>query len=53
MTWTDTRGTKALALITQMSPTAWRHIMLNGHYIFQGNGKMIDLGDLAAGLNLG
>lgn len=44
---------KALSLITQMSPAAWRHILLNGHYTFQSNGKMIDLDALVAGLELG
>jgi hypothetical protein len=43
---------KALALITQISPTAWRHILLNGHYTFQSGGKMIDLDALVAGLEL-
>ncbi|XUP35099.1 hypothetical protein WAE31_11705 (plasmid) [Xanthomonas axonopodis pv. vasculorum] len=41
---------KALALITRMSPAAWRHILLNGHYTFQSDGKMIDLDALVAGL---
>jgi hypothetical protein len=40
-------------LITQISPTAWRHILLNGHYTFQSDGKMIDLDALVAGLELG
>lgn len=44
---------KALALITQISPAAWRHILLNGHYTFQSNGTMIDLYRLVAGLELG
>jgi len=44
---------KALALITQVSPTAWRHILLNGHYIFHSDGKPIDLDALVAGLDLG
>ncbi|ENA28045.1 hypothetical protein HMPREF1487_08948, partial [Pseudomonas sp. HPB0071] len=44
---------KALALITQMSPAAWRHILLNGHYTFQTDGKFIDLDALVAGLELG
>ena len=44
---------KALALITQMSPVAWRHILLNGHYTFQSDGKMIDLDALVAALKLG
>jgi hypothetical protein len=29
---------KAVALITQIAPAAWRHILLNGHYTFQGGG---------------
>ena len=44
---------KALALITQISPAAWRHILLNGHYTFQNDGKMIDLDVLVAGPELG
>ena len=44
---------KALALVTQMSPAAWRHILLNGHYTFHSDGKMIDLDALVAGLELG
>ena len=44
---------KVVALITQISPTAWRHILLNGHYTFHSDGKHIDLDVLVAGLNLG
>jgi TnpA family transposase len=44
---------KALALITQMSPAAWRHILLNGHYTFQSDGKLIDLDAIVAALVLG
>ena len=44
---------KALALITQMSPAAWRHILLNGHHTFQSDGKLIDLDALVAALVLG
>jgi hypothetical protein len=44
---------KALALITQISPTAWRHILLNGHYTFQSDGKLLDLDALVEGLDLG
>ncbi|BGE57830.1 MULTISPECIES: hypothetical protein [Pseudomonadaceae] len=40
-------------MITQMSPAAWRHILLNGHYTFQTDGKFIDLDALVAGLELG
>ncbi|WP_234714350.1 hypothetical protein, partial [Xanthomonas perforans] len=35
------------------APTAWRHILLNGHYTFQRSGKIIDLDALVAGLELG
>ncbi|WP_440030413.1 Tn3 family transposase [Chromobacterium amazonense] len=44
---------KALALITQMSPAAWRHILLNGHYTFHSEGKLINLDELVADLKLG
>ena len=43
----------ALALITQMSPAAWRHILMNGHYTFRSDGKIIDLDAIVAGLELG
>jgi Transposase. len=46
-------NSNTLALITQISPAAWRHILLNGHYTFQSDGKMIDLDALVAGLKLG
>ncbi len=46
-------NTKAVALITQISPAAWRHILLNGHYTFQNSGKIIDFDTLLAGLDLG
>jgi TnpA family transposase len=44
---------KTLALIKKMSPAAWRHIHLNGHYTFRGNGQPIDLDAIVAGLELG
>lgn len=43
---------KALALITSMSPAAWRHILFNGHYTFNTDGKMIDLDAIVAALDL-
>lgn len=43
---------KAMARITRMSPAAWRHILLNGHYTFHSGGKTIDLETLLAGLKL-
>ena len=46
-------NTKAMARIAHLSPAAWRHILLNGHYTFQGTGKPIDLDALVFGLDLG
>ena len=44
---------KALALIKKLSPAAWRHIHLNGHYTFRGDGQVIDLDAIVAELELG
>lgn len=44
---------KALSMIAQISPAAWRHILLNGHYTFNTGGKMIDLDAIVAALDLG
>src|SRR5271157_4948157 len=44
---------KALALIKKISPAAWRHIHLNGHYTFHGDGQVIELDAIVAGLELG
>ena len=49
----ESGNTKALALIKQMSPIAWRHIMMNGHYIFHSDGNVIDLDAIITGLDLG
>lgn len=43
---------KALALVKSMSPAAWRHIHLNGHYTFRDDGEPIDLDVVVQGLNL-
>ena len=40
---------KALAMIKTISPAAWRHIHLNGHYSFRGAGQLIDLDAIVAG----
>jgi TnpA family transposase len=48
-----TSNAKAIELITQISPTAWRHILLNGHYTFYNDGKIIDLDAIVAGLDFG
>ncbi|WP_035355892.1 Tn3 family transposase [Edaphobacter aggregans] len=46
------QNAKALAIIARTSPAAWRHVHLNGHYTFRGDGKLIDLDAVMAGLNL-
>ncbi len=46
------QNTRALALIKTFSPAAWRHLLLNGHYIFRGGGRIIDLDAIVAGLDL-
>lgn len=43
---------KALAVLKKISPAAWRHIHLNGHYTFRGTRQPIDLDAILAGLNL-
>jgi len=43
---------RARTLITQISPAAWRHILLNGHYTFRSDGQLIDLDAIVAGLDL-
>jgi TnpA family transposase len=43
---------KALALIKKISPAAWRHILLNGHYTFRSDGQVINLDTIIAGLDL-
>jgi hypothetical protein len=34
------RQRESLALIKKLSPAAWRHIHLNGHYTFRGDGRL-------------
>lgn len=46
----NAKGIEALARI---SPVAWQHILLNGHYTFQSSNEIIDLDALVAGLKLG
>ena len=54
LTKCETSGNeKALALLKKISPAAWRHIHLNGHYTFHGEGQIIDLDAIVAGLELG
>jgi len=49
-TYEVTGNAKALALIKKISPVAWRHIHLNGHYTFHGNEQVIDLDAIVMGL---
>jgi hypothetical protein len=44
---------KALAMIKKISPAAWRHVHLNGHYTFRSDGQIINLDTIVAELELG
>ena len=41
------------AITKKMSPAAWRHIHLNGHYTFRGDGQLIDLDGHRGGAGVG
>ena len=47
-----TNSPKILALIKKISPVAWRHIHLNGHYAFKSHRQPIDLDALVLGVIL-
>jgi len=51
-TYEASQNAKALVLLKKISPAAWRHIHLNGHYTFRGGGHVIDLDVIVAGLDL-
>ena len=44
---------KALALLQKISPVAWQHIHLLGHYTFRGGKHAIDPEALLANVRLG
>lgn len=44
---------KGIEALTRISPVAWQHILLNGHYTFHSSNEIIDLDALVAGLKLG
>lgn len=44
---------KALAMLKKISPAAWRHVHLNGHYTFRGTRQPVDLDAIVAELHLG
>lgn len=44
---------KGIGVLTRISPVAWQHVLLNGHYTFQSSDEIIDLDALGAGLKLG
>lgn len=46
-------NTKGIDALTRISPVAWQHILLNGHYTFQNSNEIMDLDELVAGLKLG
>src|SRR3954470_18556349 len=45
------KRSKALGLTKKISPTAWRHVHMNGHYTFRSNGPLIDRDAIVAGLD--
>nr|WP_306417251.1 Tn3 family transposase [Vibrio sp. B181a] len=45
-------NTKGIDALTRVSPVAWQHILLNGHYTFQNSNEIINLDELIAGLRL-
>jgi TnpA family transposase len=47
-----TGNTRGLEFLKRMSPVAWQHIFLNGHYTFISEGKDIDLDAMIDGLTL-
>ncbi len=54
LTKSETNGSDNIPeLIRKISPVAWQHILLNGHYSFLNDGKVIDMDALVAGLKLG
>lgn len=57
VTTTGTTGSKGndkgIENLPRISPVAWQHILLNGHYTFQNSNEIIDLDVLVAGLKLG
>ncbi|GIU51713.1 hypothetical protein TUM4438_42300 [Shewanella sairae] len=44
---------KGIETLGRVSPVAWQHILLNGHYTFQSSDEIIDLDVLVAELKLG
>ncbi|CNI70399.1 transposase [Yersinia pekkanenii] len=44
---------KGIESLPRISPVAWQHILLNGHYTFQSSNEIIDLDALVAALKLG
>ncbi len=45
-------NTKCIDALIRISPVAWQHVLLNGHYTFQNSNEIISLDDLIAGLKL-
>jgi hypothetical protein len=39
---------KGIEALNRISPVAWQHILLNGHYTFQSSNEIIDLDVLVA-----
>jgi hypothetical protein len=48
----QTRTASRSSRLKKLSPAAWRHIHLNGHYTFRGDGQVIDPDTIVEGLVL-
>ena len=44
---------KGIETLARISPVAWQHILLNGHYTLQSSNEIIALEALVSGLKLG
>ncbi len=44
---------KGIEALTRISPVAWQHILLNGHYTFHSSNEIMDLDVLVSELKLG
>lgn len=43
---------KALTIIKKISPVAWHHVHMNGHYAFRNARQVIDLDAIVEGFDL-
>ena len=46
----DDPNNKIITMVKKISPAAWRHILLGGHYTFRNHGQTINLDEILDGL---